>query len=465
MKIFKLCIVVLFIILFPDVSFAEENTVTKIIDPYTIEVNDTYRIHLYGISTSMFEEYEEFKGNFEKAPLKIQSKKIKDAVLYVDDIVTFDQQNAINEIEKILLNKTIYLKEVEKDDYLISFSADDDLTINELIVAEGLANMADLIKPEYKMRFLHAEKTAKDNKSGIWGIRYQSNSVSNSEVIIGKGIYKVLAIIIIVNVMYLLFTIKQLSNIPSWSGLFYGFISLLFIPLPVIIVAIQYQIAAKIYLGICLIIILVIFYILSKFILKHIEILNIKKLSALIVGSVLVVISYFTFVYAVFDNPRIVHISQKDFFSGKIYTDEKEVIGDYISVNGRTDYLNDLGDYLYLSGTTFFGGSYGDVIPNGNIRFIVVLEMFIGFLLQLLFFSIVINLIYDKFIKSKNIVEETSKQDEKDTMEREDKECQVEEVPLKTSTRESLDRETTNLSAVLATCIVLFLEIFKSKKD
>lgn len=465
MKILKLCLVVLFIILFPDVSSAEENTVTKIIDPYTIEVNDTNRIHLYGTSTSMFEEYEEFKGNFEEAPLKIESKKIKDAVLYVDDIVTFDQQDAVNEIEKILLNKTIYLKEVEKDDYLISFSADDDLTINELIVAEGLANMADLIKPEYKMRFLHAEKMAKDNKSGIWGIRYQSKSISNSEVIMGKGIYKVLAIIIIVNLIYLLFTIKQLSNIPSWSGLFYGFISLLFIPLPVIIVAIQYKMAAMIYLGICLIIILVIFYILSKFILKHIEILNIKKLSALIVGSVLVVISYFTFVYAVFDNPRIVHITQEDFFSGKIYTDDKEVIGDHISVNGGTDHLNDLGDYLYLSGTTFFGGSYGDVIPNGNIRFIVVLEMFIGFLLQLLFFSIVINLIYDKFIKSKNIVEETNTQGEKDIMEREDKECQVEEVPLKISARESLDRDTTNLSAILATCIVLFLEIFKSKKD
>jgi len=212
----------------------------------------------------MFEEYEEFKGNFEEAPLKIESKKIKDAVLFVEDIVTFHQQDAVNEIEKILLNKTIYLKEVEQDDYLISFSADDDLTINELIVAEGLANMTDLIKPEYKMRFLHAEKMAKDNKSGIWGIRYQSKSISNSEVIMGKGIYKVLAVISIVNLMYLLFTIKQLSNIPSWSGLFYGFISLLFIPFPVIIVAIQYKMAAKIYLGICLIIILVIFYILAN---------------------------------------------------------------------------------------------------------------------------------------------------------------------------------------------------------
>lgn len=438
---------------------------TKVIDPHTIEVNDTNRIHLYGISTSMFEEYEEFKENFEEAPLKIQSKKITDAVLYVDDIVTFVQQDAVNEIEKILLNKTIYLKEVEKDDYLISFSSDDDLTINELIVAEGLANRVDLIKPEYKMRFLHAEKIAKDNKSGIWGISYQSKSISHSEVIVGKGIYKVIAIIIIVNLMYLLFTIKQLSNIPSWSGLFYGFISLLFIPLPVIIVAIQYQMVAKIYLGICLIIILFIFYILSKFILKHIEILNIKKLSALIVGSVLLVISYFTFVYAVFDNPRIVHITQNEFFSEKIYTDDKEVIGDYISVNGGTDHLNYLSDYLYLSGTTFFGGSYGDVIPNGNIRFIVVLEMFIGFLLQLLFFSIVINLIYDKFIKSKGIVEETSKQDEENVLEREDKECQVEEVSSKTSARESLNRDTTKLSAILATCIVLFLEIFKSKKD
>src|SRR5699024_6030317 len=107
----------------------------------------------------------------------------------------------------------------------------------------------------------------------------------------------------------------------------------------------------------------------------------------------------------------------------------------------------------------------GDVIPNGNIRFIVVLEMFIGFLLQLLFFSIVINLIYDKFIKSKNIVEETNTQGEKDIMEREDKECQVEEVPLKISARVSLDRETTKLSAILATCIVLFLEICKGKKD
>lgn len=264
---------------------------------------------------------------------------------------------------------------------------------------------------------------------------------------------------IFINTIILIFAFKKLSALPNWRGLFYGLFSLISFPFPSIIISFQYELIAKIYLLIILVLYIFIIYYLIQFIFKFKENLTIQKLILLIIGAVIIVIFYFSNVYSVFDKPHYIHTLEQTFVINHITSDSEILTGDYIYVNNQLDSFNFIDDYIYFSATTFFGGSYGDVIPKGNIRFIVLIEMLTSFILQLVFFGIIFNVVYEKF--NKNILKPLTREN-KEEIEPLDfkKKDEVEPKLLSISS----EKKTNKIFLLSLVPIFILLLLFRKKK-
>ncbi|MGE6855927.1 ion channel [Bacillus sp. MM09(2025)] len=453
--------------LFSHPVSAEENIkITKVIDVSTIEINNQSKIKLYGISDSIYKEYKTFKEKNDMLPFEINYNSVGDLEHYTLEGNTYNEELAIEEIKKLLLNKYIYIKEVQKDKYLIFFSDKDEYSVNQLIISKGFALVDENIDIDYKMKFLLEQKNAEENQVGIWSINFKTVSSGKSELSMSNSIYIIISIIIFINTIILLFAFKKLSSLPNWKGLFYGLFSLMSFPCPSIIISFQHELIAKFYLLLIFSLYIFIFYYLIKYIFKFKENLTIKKLLLLIIGAIIIVIFYFSNVYSVFDKPRSIHTLEQTFAYSHIISDSVILTGDYIYVNNQLDSFNFIDDYLYFSATTFFGGSYGDVIPKGNIRYIVLIEMLISFILQLVFFGIIFNVVYEKF--NNNTLKQITRKREKEIENLDFKKYDVIEVPNfeKEEQLPSIPskKSTNKKTLLLLVPIFILLLLFRKKK-
>lgn len=455
MRYVTLLFIFLLTFLFSHTVSAEENIkITKVIDVSTIEINNQSKIKLYGVSDSIYKEYKNFEEKYDMLPIEINYNYVGDLEHYTIEGNTYSEEHAIEEIKRLLLNKYVYIKEVQKDKYLIYFSDKDEYSVNQLLISKGYAIVDENINNDYKMKFLLEQKNAKENQVGIWSINFKTVGSNKSESIMSNNTYIVISIIIFINTIILLFALKKLSSLPNWKGLFYGLFSLITFPIPAIIISFQYELIAKIYLLLIFNLYIIIFYYLIKYIFKFKESLTIKKLFLLIIGAIIIVIFYFSNVYSVFDKPRSIYTLEQTFAYSHIISHYEILTGDYIYVNNQLDSSNFIDDYLYFSGTTFFGGSYGDVIPKGNIRYIVLIEMLISFILQLVFFGIIFNIVYEKFNNNtlKKITRENEVEIEAPNFEKEE---QLSSSPSKKSTNKK------TLLLLVPICIFL---LFSKKK-
>ncbi|OBW51398.1 hypothetical protein A9985_12580 [Bacillus safensis] len=379
---------------------AKEDIITNVISVDTLEINKTSTIRLHGISKEIYEEYKEFA---EKHNMQSDTDyyMMGESELYTIEGNTFVEEDALKDLKELLINRSVHIKKVRNDSYFVYFSKKDHYSINQLLISKGFASVDKNIISNYKMDFLKEELNAKTNNLGIWNISFKAAYSKSADSTYSEIIYILLSAFLFSNIWVLMFSMKKLSSIPSWKGLFYGFFSLLLIPFPSTVITIHSYIGAKIYLLFILLLIGNIFHHLTKFIIKHKEVLTIKKLIALMIGSVFIVISYFTFVYDAFDNPRSITVLEQGFSKENIISHTTVPEDNYLLVNNQTYFLNNLYDYLYFSVTTFFGGSYGDIVPHGNIRYIVLIEIFTSFILQMVFFGLIINIIYEKFSRNK----------------------------------------------------------------
>ncbi|MBR0633638.1 ion channel [Bacillus altitudinis] len=394
----KKILFILFISVFlSDSATAQGDIITNVISVDTLEINKTSTIKLHGISRELYEEYKEFAEEHNMQSFDTDYHRMGESELYTIEGNTFVEEDALKELKELLINKSVHIKKVRNGSYFLYFSKNDHYSINQLLIAKGFASVDKNIISNYKMEFLKEELNAKTNNLGIWNISFKSAYSRSTDSIYSEIIYILLSVIFLSNIWVLMCSMKKLSSIPSWKEFFYGFFSLLFIPFPSTVITFHSYLGAKVYLLFILLLLVYIFAQLIKFIIKHKEALTIKKLIALMIGSVFIVISYFTFVYNAFDNPRSISILEQGFSQKNIISHNTVPEDNYLLVNDQTYYLNNLYDYLYFSVTTFFGGSYGDIVPHGNIRYIVLIEIFTSFILQMVFVGLIINIIYEKF--------------------------------------------------------------------
>ena len=231
-----------------SVSAATENIVTKVINVNTLEINSKYKIKLYGISSNIYEEYQKFKEKHDMRPFDINYNTVGELEQYTIEGNTYVEDDAIKAMQKLLLNKNVHIEAVENNKYIVFFSQKDNFSINQLIIANGFASVDENINSNYRMKFLLAEKNAKDNNLGIWNISFKSVSSGSSETTLPNVIYIILSVFIFINLGILIFSIIKLSSLPSWKGLFYGLFSLMLIPFPSIIISFQYELVSKIFL-------------------------------------------------------------------------------------------------------------------------------------------------------------------------------------------------------------------------
>ncbi|RIW32544.1 hypothetical protein D3H55_13240 [Bacillus salacetis] len=461
MRFIRVLFILILTMLFSQTVSAEENKVTKVISVDTLEINNQKEVTLYGVSTEIYEEYQKFAEENDIRTFGMDYKTVGELELYTFTGNEYTEVDAIKELEKLLLNKRVHLKEMDNNQFLVFFSADDTYSLNQLILANGYGSLDNNIGSEHKMDFLLEEKNAQDKSLGVWNISFISAGSGSSETTLPGAIYIFLSIFFILNFFIFIFSVRKLSSLPSWSGLLYGLTSLLLIPFPAMVFSLQYELAAKIFLALVFLGIGFIFYYLSIFIIKHKEVLTIPKLLGLIVGGVFIIISFFAIVYSTFDHPRFISVLEQGFSKNQIISDTRVLGGDHIFVNDNKDSFNQYADYIYFSGTTFFGGSYGDVLPKGNIRFIVLIEMLTSFLLQLVFFGIIINIVYEKFIAHKRSQPATVKADDKPKTNQDP--YKEEELPSENSA--GIEQKTGNNSSLLTLIVVLLGVLFAKKQD
>ncbi|WP_113928813.1 ion channel [Bacillus sp. P14.5] len=460
MRFIRVLFILILTMLFSQTVSAEENKVTKVIGVDTLEINNQEEVKLYGVSTDIYEKYQKFAEVNDIRTFGMDYKTVGELELYTLTGNEFAEVDAIKEIEKLLLNKSVHLKEMDNNQYLVYFSEEDTYSFNQLILANGYGSLNKNIDSDYKMDFLLEEKNAKDNSFGVWNISFISAGSGSSETTLPGTIYIFLSVFFILNFFIFIFSVKKLSSIPSWSGLLYGLTSLLLIPFPAMVFSLQYELAAKIFLALLFLGIGFIFYYLSIFIIKHKEVLTIPKLLGLIVGAVFIIISFFAIVYSTFDHPRFISVLEQGFTKNQILSDTRVLGGDHIYVNDNKDSFNQYADYIYFSGTTFFGGSYGDVLPKGNIRFIVLIEMLTSFLLQLVFFGIIINIVYEKFTAHRSQTSAAKTADKPEV-----KQESFEESGLPVENGIASEKKSSNNSTLLTLIVVLLGVLFSKKQD
>ncbi|WP_242300138.1 ion channel [Bacillus cereus group sp. BfR-BA-01448] len=375
---------------------AKTAKVTKVNSLTSIQINGQTNINIYGVSESLYEELNQFKSQYTKEGnlLSVNDERGSKIIPKIENEV--DKNEALKQLKIIILNKEVFLEEVQHNTYLVYLTEDKRVSINEFLLTNGyVVTSANLHGSVIDLNLISAQNDANNKKVGLWAVNYSSESISKSGDLHIEGLYWLIIFIIVVNSIIIISKLYVMKRKPSGIYLYYVFVSLMFL-----ISTIGIMKFIDFYLMILFLIMLSIFAVyiavyLLKFILKYKNDVSNIVLIQLIVGICIVVIYYFSNIYMCFDNPSNIHINKYNFITNELILDDVVQTNTYLS-RGTNNNLSYVLDYIYFSGTTFFGGSYGDVTPKGYLRVIVLFEMIISFMLQLIFFSVIFNLIYEK---------------------------------------------------------------------
>ncbi len=375
--------------------------VTKINSLTTFEINGQKKVDLYGISEGIYNDLSRFKSEYvKKNELFVGNEKGKPKL--VTDIENeIKKDEAMHQLGVLLLNKEVLLKEVYDNTYLIYLNGNENISINEFLLLNGYAILADNLKGSaVDLDLVNAQNNAKNNKLGLWAINYSSQGVSKSGDTQIENIHNIIIIIILFYSIVTIISVYMIKKKPGKMYLLNIFLSLIgLISLINIIKFFNRDIMILFLVLISLFTIYLAVYLL-KFILAYKSNMSIIFLIQFIIGICAIVIYYFASVYMCFDNPSNVHVAKYNFITGQQISFETTKTNTHLSLGPNGGFDNYFFDFIYFSGTTFFGGSYGDVTPKGYLRIIVLIEMLISFLLQLVFFSVIVNLIYEKLTAS-----------------------------------------------------------------
>ncbi|WP_436865822.1 ion channel [Bacillus fungorum] len=375
--------------------------VTKINSLNTFEINGQKKVNLYGISEGIYNDLSKFKSEYiKKNELFVGNERVEPKL--VTDIENeIKKDEVIHQLDVLILNKEVLLKEVYDNTYLIYLNGNEKISINEFLLLNGYVVMADNLNGSaIDLDLVNAQNNAKNNKLGLWDINYSSQSVSEWGDTHIENIHPIIIIIIIFYSIAMIISVYMIKKKPGKMYLLNIFVSLIgLISLINIIRFSNHNIMILFLVLVSLFTIYLAIYLL-KFILAYKSNMSIIFLIQFIIGICAIVIYYFASVYMCFDNPSNVHIAKYNFITNQQISSETNKINTHLSLGSNGGFYNYFLDFIYFSGTTFFGGSYGDVTPKGYLRIIVLVEMLISFLLQLVFFSIVFNLIYEKLTAS-----------------------------------------------------------------
>lgn len=392
--------------------------VVRVIDINKVMTSTGDVIKLYGISTQ---------------PYKIFNERYKEGVIYEDDYgneygisPAFFKGKSVEEIydEGIeFLNNIVLKKEVtfvsHGEEYIILL--DNELTsLNELIIKRGYAITEENLKyssNSFDAKLILSQYEAKANRFGGWEVLIFSKSITPPMTFtLEFPIIIFQAVIFLVALIHFYFYYKKPSIINS-----VGFYLLCILNAQLITFYDPTSSYNLLLISCVLNIILLILCILSFISMIHKQ--NKFRFKLVVINIFLliifIIITFGSIYYSVSNSQAGTQISITTFYEFQLLeTDEAlQPIGNYIYKQKEDiDNLNYLPrfnfysftyiDGLYFSATTFLNGSYGDMYPYGKLKHIAVLQMILGYFLQVVLFSLLVS----KYINS--ISKEKSNSDE-----------------------------------------------------
>ncbi|WP_164716759.1 ion channel [Paenibacillus whitsoniae] len=397
--------------------------VAQVLDLETLKLEDGDTIKLYGINVDYYKEYiqkykQEEKSVMTEDGIHVITDDMKDipeyrvhfvsSAYFKGESLEYLISRAKEYYNNLLLNHDIFLKRIgSNDEYLVFL--DENLTIdfNQLIVQEGFV-VVSKENNELPSLWISQEK-AKTSKAGLWGITvYRSYNTPD-----GNSNYSSIAFsFIVLSMIYCLFCYFYYyykKNFLSLVAVYASFLSLS----PTLSSIYPFNQNHNFYwvpptVTIILIILCIINFIRILFSNRH---NHIGFVSTHIVLYATLVIVSFAVLYCGISNSSIktseISYSLPDFKLQSTTTEMSAPSKNYLNIplddydtydmslkNGNTlhkvNYKLKFSDAIYYSATTFFTVGYGDLSPKGDLRYIAIAEMVLGFISQVILFSLVV---------------------------------------------------------------------------
>lgn len=394
-------------------AIGNESELTKarvraVIDLETIEIDQGEKIKLYGVNSDYYEKYlASYKEeDFFKTKTGVIAGVSK--AYFKGESIEHLVHRALQFYKELLIGRSVYLKEVRtSQSYIVYLDHDRKHSLNQIAVTSGYVTVSN--DNQELPDLLIQQEEARNAKTGLWNITvFIKDAGGWSE---NNFVYVALTLVILNFVVsmfiYVLYTRNRslLGTIAVYAGFIttavatigiysYNEMQLFFWVPPMIIV-----IFALIGIG------EFVYFIYSK---KEKSLLFV---TAEIVLYIMLVIAGFGILYQGYSNnirtqTEISYALPNFNYESGIRTEEPT--GNYVAIpeneykrteHGEVDFKSiervkynlSFLNAIYFSATTFFTVGYGDFSPKGFLKIISVIQMIIGYLSQVILFSLLLS--------------------------------------------------------------------------
>lgn len=397
-------------------GYAEENMnsiltevrVSSVIDLETIEVDNGRVIKLYGVNADYYKHYiTEFKQEYlletETGVLAGISKPY-----FKGESLDHLVHRALLFYEKLLIGREVYLMEIPaSQSYIVYLDREKQQSLNQLTVRSGflVASKSD----QEILDLLIEQEEARISKAGLWGITvYVHDEGGWSE---SNFIYFALGSLVI-NFIFCMIVYGYYIRSRTFLGMLAVYASFLVTLFFTVNIYVSNEKRLLFWVPPVIVVILA-FIGVTEFILytRSKSRRGLLYVASEIVLFVLVVVVGFSSLYQGYSNnarkQTEISYSPPDYeYADSINIERPH--GDYIAIPDNVFGTRELGeihdtkitnnDYhlstanaLYFSAVTFFTVGYGDFSPKGFLKTISIIQMFIGYLSQVVLFSLVVS--------------------------------------------------------------------------
>lgn len=422
-------ILFLFVISFPYVveSKARENSslinevrVSSIIDLETIEVNNGDVIKLYGVNADYYKKYlNDFKqGNLFETETGVTAGLSK--AYFKGESLDHLVKRAGHFYERLLVGKKVYIEEVpETQSFIVYLDPEKQQSLNEMAVRSGFLVVSN--EHQKITNILIEQEEARTSKAGLWGI---------TVYVIDEGgwresnfVYVAVGLLVFNTIMCIL---AYWYYIKSRGFLGMCAVYLTFLTTTFSIAGIYEWNEKRLFFWLPPVVVIILAFIgVAEFVLftRSKSQRSLLYVTMEIVFFVLVVVVGFGSLYQGYSNNarsqteisysppdyeynhnteiEIPHGNFIEIPENEYIKSELELIN-YIDLKQYNYHLSTI-NALYFSAATFFTVGYGDFSPKGVLKIISIIQMFIGYLSQVILFSLVVSKITSSGAQINNI--------------------------------------------------------------
>ncbi|NRY14396.1 ion channel [Clostridium beijerinckii] len=380
-------------------SSIRTDKIVEVVDLDTLKDSSNNIIKLYGISIECYKTYDEEYKN--ETTFSQDGYKYGISKPYFNDIsVEENYEEGINFLKEKILNKEVTIQVMNNNTYNVSMDGE---SVNISLVKNGYVPLQKYINDS---DFIKAQQEAINEKSGIWKIVISSKVTLPPGKVIFSGfkVFQYFMIVLMVIAFFRFFKKYNMTNMVLFYALAFANTA---------IVAF-YNHSEYLYLLIINICLNIVIAVLCIYILIKNSFWNKKcKPIKVIVNMIFLVIFIILCFGGIYQNysmnqmrEHTVSYSFPDF--EKISETPDIPVGEYLStpedynytfnyIDGKQSSFYNLSiiDSIYFSATTFFTVGYGEITPRGWLRIIAIIEMIIGYFLQVILFSTIVAKVFD----------------------------------------------------------------------